>query len=470
MTRSLFLRFVLVALLAPLLSACSLAPDYLRPELPVPAAIVETGTAEQAPRLADWREFFKDPRLREFISASLERNRDLRLAVLAVAEARARYGVQNAERFPMLDAQGSGAYSGKFQPPSENRNYESAAMATFAPDLFGRLGNMSEAALQAYLATKEAAKAAQIVLVSEVAREYLAERLAAEGRQLALDALKSRRDSYAFVERRVQSGQSSLLDLEQARSMVAAASAVLAQREREVIQADNALQFFSGGFKLRDLPPAVPLVEQRLADLPLNVSSLVLLERPEIMEAEHKLRAANADIGAARAAFFPSISLTGNLGYMSADLSQLVAGASGFWSFLPRITLPIFAGGRNAANLELAEIRKESSIVQYEKSIQSAFREVADALRGRKFFAEQYAAQRDYLASQRLVLDLAMSRYVNGSVSYLEVLDAQRNVFQSELDLLGIRRDQLLNEISLYSALGGGLAAFGRSAQAARGF
>jgi Cu(I)/Ag(I) efflux system outer membrane protein len=327
---------------------------------------------------------------------------------------------------------------------------------------------MSEAAFQTYLATEEARKAVKIGLVAEVARGYLAERLAAEGLQLARNTLESWRSSYAFIERRVQSGQSSLLDLEQARSMVASASAAVARREREVIQAGNALRLLSGSFAPEDLPPPVPLAEQRLADLPRGVSSSVLLERPDILEAEHNLRAANADIGAARAAFFPSISLTGNLGYMSEDLSRLVAGASGFWSFLPRISLPLFAGGRNAANLELAEIRRESSVARYEKAVQSAFREVADALRSRKSFAEQLAAQQRYLASQRLVLDLAMNRYINGSVTYLEVLDAQRNVFQIEQDLLGIRRDQLANEIGLYSALGGGLADSGESLQPAR--
>jgi NodT family efflux transporter outer membrane factor (OMF) lipoprotein len=230
-----------------------------------------------------------------------------------------------------------------------------------------------------------------------------------------------------------------------------------------VIRAENALLLLSGSFARRDLPPPVPLAEQRLADLPQGVPSSALLERPDIMEAEHRLRAANANIGVARAAFFPSISLTGNMGYMSGSLSDLVAGTSGFWSFLPRISLPLFAGGRNIANLELAEIRRESSVAQYEKAVQNAFREVADALQSRESFAEEVAARKRYLASQRLVLDLAVHQYVNGSVSYLEVLEARRTVFQIELDLLTIRRDQLDNEISLYIALGGGLADAGES-------
>ena len=452
-------------LLALSFPACSLAPAYTRPEPPVPPAIAVAGALDsgEAQYRTGWREFFKDPRLRELIALSLEQNRDLRLAALAVAEARARYGVQNAERFPLLGADGSGAYSGKFQPPSSSESHEAAAGVTLDPDLFGRLKNMSEAALQNYLAAKEARKAVKIELVAEVARQYLAERLAAEGLQLARNTLESRRSSYAFVERRVQSGQSSLLDLEQARSMVASASAAVVRSEREVIQAENALLLLSGSFARRDLPLPVPLAEQRLADLPQGVSSAVLLERPDIMEAEHRLRAANADIGVARAAFFPSISLTGSLGYMSGALSDLVAGTSGFWSFLPRISLPLFSGGRNIANLELAEILRESSVAQYEKAVQNAFRQVADALQSRASFAEEVAARKQYLASQRLALDLAMHQYVNGSISYLEVLEAQRTVFQIELDLLSIRRDQLANEISLYSALGGGLADSGES-------
>lgn len=448
------------------LSACSLAPQYNRPDMPVPKALTEKGfldtpgvsssAAFDAQRLG-WREFFNDEQLKELIGVSLKNNRDVQLAALAIRETRAQYGVQNSERFPQLSAEGSNAYSGGIRR-STDKSYEVAiTVPAFELDFFGRLKNMSESSLQRYLATNEAEKTVRITLVSQVAQGYLAERLARERLQLVENNLESWRKSYTFIEGRMFSGQSSLLELEQARSQVEFASASVAQRQREVTQAVNALYLLLGSFEKRELPAGVSLAEQSFAELPSNVSSAVLLGRPDIMEAEHALLAANADIGAARAAFFPSISLTGNLGYISEDLKTLFSGATSVWSFLPQITLPIFTAGKNSANLELATIRKESAIVEYEKTIQSAFREVADALMSRASFANQFEAQKKYLASQRLVLELATTRYISGAVSYLEVLDAQRGVFQAEQDLLEIRWEQLVNEINLYTALGGGL-------------
>ncbi len=451
-----------LSLLLLSLSACSLAPQYSRPDMPVPQALTETefrgtpGAAFDAQRLG-WRDFFKDKELQELIAASLKSNRDVKLAALAIREARAQYGVQNSERFPQLNAEGTNSYSGGFRR-STDKSYEAAmAVPAFELDFFGRLKNMSESSLQKYLATREAEKTVRITLVSQVAQGWLAERLARERLQLADSNLENWRKSYAFIEGRVRSGQSSLLELEQARSQVEFASASVAQRQREVTQAVNALHLLLGSFEKRELPVAKSLREQSFAALPGDVSSTVLLDRPDVMEAEHTLLAANADIGAARAAFFPSISLTGSLGYMSEDLKTLFSGAASVWSFLPQVTLPIFTAGKNSANLELATIRKENSIVQYEKTIQSAFREVADALMTRASFTSQFEAQANYLASPRLVRQSATTRYISGPISYLEVLDAQRGVFQAEQDLLDIRREQLVNEINLYSALGGGL-------------
>jgi Cu(I)/Ag(I) efflux system outer membrane protein len=347
-------------------------------------------------------------------------------------------------------------YTGSFEQRPINR-YEVMGLASFELDLFGRLKNMSEAALQSYLATEEAEKTIRISLVSQVGQSYLDERLATELLSLAERTLATRRATHAFIESRVQSGQSSLLDLEQARSMVEVVSAEVADRRQEVLRAGNALSLLLGSFEHLNLPPATPLMEQRFADLPQGIASSVLLKRPDVMEAEHMLRAADADIGAARAAFFPSISLTGRLGYMSEDLSYLFAGPSSFWSFLPRINLPVFSGGANRANLDLAELRKERSILQYEQAIQNAFREAADTLKSKALLADRLAAQKRYLASQHLVLELAMTNYINGASTYLVVLDAQRGVFEAEQTLLSIRRAQLGNEISLYSALGGGM-------------
>jgi len=456
-----FIRICLLAASVPALAACSLAPQYIRPEPPVPAELkaVEGAAADgQGMFQAGWRDFFTDPRLLALIEAGLETNRDLRLAALTVAEAGARARLQNAELFPTLEAEGRDAYSGTLQKGTGQTNrFEATGTASFVLDLFGRLRSQSEDALHTYLGAREGEKAVRIALVAQVASDYLAERLAEEQLSVARNTMKILRESYAFINSRIQAGQASLLDLEQARSMIESARANVAQREREVIQSRTALQLLVGDFAELPLPPAVPLARQSLAALPQGVSSDVLLNRPDIMEAEHNLMAANADIGAARAAFFPSISLTGNLGYTSDELNTLISPGTSFWSFVPTIRLPVFTGGRNRANLELAEIRKEKSIVEYEKSIQAAFREVADALLSRASFIEQSAAQKRYLAIQRQVMELALNRYVNGAVSYLEVLDAQRNIFQAEQDLLMLRRDQLLNEISLYSALGGGL-------------
>ncbi|MDR2745423.1 MAG: efflux transporter outer membrane subunit [Desulfovibrio sp.] len=453
------------SILLPLqLAACSLAPAYTRPEAPVPENIAVTPASatstDRMVHVSPWG-FFHDPRLRELIAAALRQNRDLRQALLSIEEARAQYRVQRADRLPQLNSEAADAYEGVFDDKAGNRygdnRYSAKGVAMFEPDLFGRLKSLSDAALQRYLATEEAEKAVRIALVSQVAQSYLAERLAAELGRLAERTLESRQSSYAFVERRVQSGQSSLLDLEQARGLVEAAKVDAETRKDEHTRAENALRLLLGSFAERQLPPPVALMEQRLAELPEGISSSVLLKRPDIMEAEFNLKAANAEIGAARAAFFPSISLTGTLGSQSDDLRLLFDGATSFWSFLPTINLPIFSGGRNTANLDLAELRKEKGILQYEQRIQTAFREVADALLTRTALAEKLAAQQRYLQSQRLVLQLATSNYTNGAVNYLTVLDAQRSVFEAERGLLAARREQLVNDINLYAAMGGGL-------------
>ncbi|MDR2056038.1 MAG: efflux transporter outer membrane subunit [Desulfovibrio sp.] len=452
-------------ILLPLqLAACSLAPAYTRPEAPVPEAIAVAPASalnmDGMFHVSPWG-FFHDPRLRELIAAALRQNRDLRQALLSIEEGRAQYRVQRADRLPQLSGEAADAYEGVFDDKAGNRygdnKYSSTGVAFFELDLFGRLKSLSDAALRRYLATEEAEKAVRIALVSQVAQSYLAERLAAELGRLAERTLESRQASFAFVESRVQSGQSSLLDLEQARGLVEAAKVDAETRKDERIRAENALGLLLGSFAPQRLPPPIALLEQHLAELPEGIPSAALLKRPDIMEAEFNLRAANAEIGAARAAFFPSISLTGKLGSQSDELRLLFDGVTSFWSFLPTINLPIFSGGRNTANLDLAEIRKEKGIVQYEQRIQTAFREVADGLLTRAALAEKLAAQRRYLQSQRLVLQLATSNYTNGAVNYLTVLDAQRSVFEAERGLLAARREQLVNDINLYAALGGGL-------------
>jgi Cu(I)/Ag(I) efflux system outer membrane protein len=403
--------------------------------------------------------------MQELIAAALRQNRDLRLALLAVRETGAQYRVQHAERLPQLGGETSDTYGGDLKG-KESNSYMVSGAAALDPDFFGRLKSLSEAALQRYRASEEAAGAARILLIAQAAQSDLNERLAAELLRLAERTLQSRQASLAFIERRVQSGQSSLLDLEQARGAAESAKAEVAARKNELTRAENALKLLLGSFEPRTLPPPAALADMRFAELPQGLPSSILLERPDIMEAEHQLQAANADIGAARAAFFPSVSLTGSLGAVSNDLSLLFSGATSAWSFLPKIGLPVFSGGRDSAGLDLAEVRKESAVVRYEQRIQTAFREVADALLTRGALADRQAAQKRYLQSQQLVLRLATTNYINGAVGYLTVLDAQRSVFDAERTLLGILKDRLVNDIELYAALGGGPDAAPKSAGA----
>lgn len=378
------------------------------------------------------------------------------MAALNVLAARADYGIARADRLPSLEAQGQKSVTGGPERDT-TRSYELSAMSAFEADFFGRLRNMTEAAFERYLASEEAALAARLSLIARVAEAYLESRTAQEGLGLARRTQANWRDSLAFIEQRLISGQSALLDLEQARAQAARAEAAVAESEVALSRADSSLKLLLGAQKDIILPPAWTLAEWPEMHLPENISSLTLLKRPDILEAEHQLIASHADIGAARAAFFPSLSLTGQFGYMSGELNTLAAGSNAAWNFLPRLTVPLFAGGRNRQNLELAEVRRSQAVAAYEKAVQTAFREVSEALLVRPRLIKQHSAQLNYINVQRRVLELAQNRYQNGVISYLEVLEAQRDVFEAEMALLNIRRSQLLNDISLYLALGGGL-------------
>jgi Cu(I)/Ag(I) efflux system outer membrane protein len=391
------------------------------------------------------------------VEKALEENRDLKLATLRIREALAEYGVTGSERFPMLEVSGSQTVSGGGGGRRTTEDYEAGLMLpSFELDFFGRINSMTEAARENYLATQAAARYARLALLTSVCGAYLDARLAQERFGLTQRSLESWRSSMAFIEERIISGQAQLLDLEQARAMVAFAEASLALQRVEIAKAQNALKLVLGDFKELTLPSPVPLANWPQVTLPENLPSESLLTRPDILEAEHKLLARNADIGAARAAFFPKISLTGALGFMSMRLASLFDPGSDQWSFSPVVTIPIFSGGRNRANLELSEIRREMAIVEYEMTIQSAFREVAEGLEVRKLISQRLEAQRKYLSAQRRVLDLAANRYQSGVVSYLEVLAAQREVFDAEMTLLEIKREEIFNDLSLYTALGGG--------------
>jgi multidrug efflux system outer membrane protein len=330
-------------------------------------------------------------------------------------------------------------------------------LAAFELDFFGRVRSLNEAALSQYLATEEAQRAAQISLVAEVAKAYLAERAFAEQQELAQRTLNSRESGYKLAQQRFEVGASSALDLRQNEVLVQTARASLATLVRQRAQAQNALTLLTGR-PFAELPPARSLSEQNIvAELPAGLPSDLLVRRPDIRASEQQLMASNANIGAARAAFFPRISLTAGIGSTSTELGNLFEAGTRTWSFVPQLILPIFDAGRNRANLSLAEVRNNIAVANYEKTIQTAFREVSDALVARGAIDEQIDAQRRVLEAQADRLKLAELRYQNGVASSLDLLDAQRELFSAEQSLVQARLLRLTNAVDLYRSLGGGL-------------
>ncbi|THE55582.1 copper transporter [Citrobacter freundii] len=443
------------------LAGCSLAPDYQRPALPVPQQFsLKQNALVPAPgeyQGTGWRSFFVDSQVKALIGEALVNNRDLRMAVLKVQEARAQYGVTDADRYPQLTAGSSGTYSGKLKGDSStDREFEAGLNLSFDLDFFGRLKNMSEAERQNFFASEEARRAVHISLISNVSQSYFNQRLAYAQLQVAEETLQNYQRSYAFVEKQLVTGSTNVLALEQARGVIESTRSEIAKRKGDLAQANNALQLLLGTYgKLPD-DHARSRGDIKPVTLPPSLSSQILLQRPDIMEAEHGLLAANANIGAARAAFFPSITLTSSVSSSSSDLSSLFNAASGMWNFVPKIDIPIFNAGRNQSNLDLAEIRQQQSVVNYEQKIQNAFKEVADALVLRQSIADQISGQQRYLDSLQITLQRARALYQNGAVSYIEVLDAERSLFATRQSLLDLNYAQQVNEIKLFAALGGG--------------
>lgn len=443
------------------LAGCSLAPDYQRPALPVPQQFsLKQNALVPAPgeyQDTGWRSFFVDSQVKALIGEALVNNRDLRMAVLKVQEARAQYGVTDADRYPQLTAGSSGTYSGKLKGDSStDREFEAGLNLSFDLDFFGRLKNMSEAERQNFFASEEARRAVHISLISNVSQSYFNQRLAYAQLQVAEETLQNYQRSYAFVEKQLVTGSTNVLALEQARGVIESTRSEIAKRKGDLAQANNALQLLLGTYgKLPD-DHARSRGDIKPVTLPPSLSSQILLQRPDIMEAEHGLLAANANIGAARAAFFPSIKLTSSVSSSSSDLSSLFNAASGMWNFVPKIDIPIFNAGRNQSNLDLAEIRQQQSVVNYEQKIQNAFKEVADALVLRQSIADQISGQQRYLDSLQITLQRARALYQNGAVSYIEVLDAERSLFATRQSLLDLNYAQQVNEIKLFAALGGG--------------
>ena len=455
----------LLCLLALALSGCSsMAPPLERPALPVAATFPgqPAGTQATAPVVTpEWQNFFGDERLRELITLALQNNRDLKLALLNIEQARAQLELRRADPWPTLNA----GLSGSRQPTSAggiSSNYSAGVLVTaYELDLFGRVRSLADASLAQYLATEEARKAVQISLLAAVANSYYALLGDEELLRITRQTLVTREDSYRLIKLRFDNGASSQIDLRQAESLLESARVTLAQATRQRALDQNALVLLLG----QALPPALAAAPglgalPALPDLPVGLPSEVLLRRPDVRQAEQQLIAANAGIGAARAAFFPRISLTGSVGSVSSELSGLF-GSGMAWSFAPQLLQPIFDAGRNQANLRASEIGRDIALAQYERAIQSAFREVADALAGRATLGQQLRAQQAQLKAEQDRYRLAELRYRGGAASYLDALDAQRSLFAAQQAQLQVQTQSLQNGVTLYRVLGGGWAAEG---------
>ena len=450
-------------LLALALGGCSLAPQFSRPEAPVAATLPGEAVADQAGVAAadlGWRDFFADPRLQAIIERALKNNRDLRETALNVEAFQAQYRIQRAPLLPSVDG-GAGYVKQRTLGPGGHATSEvysaSVGVTAWELDFFGRLRNLRDQALEEYLAMEENRRSAHISLVAEVARAYLT--WLADRQLLAIteDTAANEQASYDLIKQRYEEGVATRIDLAQAQTGLQTARANLAQYRRLLEQDENLLTLLAGGPLPADLPPCTDLTGQALlGPVPAGLRSDLLLRRPDIMAAEHTLRAADASIGAARAAFFPAVSLTADAGVISAEASDLFDGDSGSWLFAPTLRLPIFTGGRLSAQLDLAEVRKEIAVTRYEQAIQTAFRETADALAGIRTFGEQLQAEELGLQASQTYYTLARERYDQGVDSYLVVLDAQRSLYRARQSVVVIRLARLVNRVTLYKVLGGG--------------
>lgn len=445
---------VLLAVAAAAVAGCSLAPVYERPAAPVAAAWPEAGaTGGTAAADLPWADFIADARQRTLVEAALKNNRDLRVAVLNVEQTRALYGVQRADRWPNVNLAVTGV-----REPGANGSISSTytagvAVSAFEIDLFGRVKNLSEAALARYFASDEGRRAAQSTLVAAVASADLAVRADDELLQITQRTLDSREEQLRLSRVRFDAGAAAEPELRGVESLVAAARASLQALKRQRSQDLNALVLLLG----QPLPEGLPsgsLADVRYADVPPGLPSEVLLQRPDVRQAEQSLLAANANIGAARAAFFPRITLTGSYGFASNQLSNLFDNTA--WTFAPQLVQPLFEAGRNQANLESARAARDIAVAQYERAIQTAFREVADALAGRATLTDQLAAQRDQAAAEARRLELSDLLFRGGAASQLDRLDAERSALAARQGVVQLELARLQNAVLLYRVLGGG--------------
>lgn len=457
--------FILIPLLTLLLAGCTMAPKDERPPLPVAQTWLQQPATTNSTNAADitWQQFFDDPRLQSLIGLSLTNNRDLRVASLRVEQSRAQFRIQRSALLPNVDAGGSFLRQQIPRTISANgqklttSTYDVSVGASYEIDLFGRVQSLKNEALERYLASDASRSAAQIALISEVASQYIALLQSEAAKTLAQNTLEAVTASYNLNKSSFEAGVASELDLRTAEAQVQTARVDVATYSQLLAQAQNALVFLIGQPLPNDLPPIRPLHEQHLlAEMPVGLPSDLLQRRPDIIAAEHTLKAANANIGAARAAFFPQILLTGSAGTTSAKLTDLFTGPSAAWSFSPQITVPIFQGGRNRANLDVSKLGKEIEIANYDRAIQTAFREVADSLSVRQFVDEKLTSQQLLVQAQQKRFDLTNARYKQGVDNYVVVLLAQQDLHAAQQNLIQFQASRLLNAITLYRSLGGG--------------
>ncbi len=448
---------------ALLLAGCaSMAPTYERPAAPVDATfpgIDAAASPAQGAAAADisWHAFFSDPRLKQLIGIALENNRDLRVAGLAIEQARAQYRIQRADELPTVNAIAQGVRQPGPTGAMTSVYTAGLGIASFEFDFFGRIRSLSDAALAQYLATEQAQRTAQISLISAVAGTYLNLLSDDELLEVTRGTLRSREESLKLTQLKFKNGAASELDFRQAESLVEGARVTLAQVSRRRALDQNALVLLLGQPMPKDLPPAQSILKQQLLpELPVGLPSEVLTRRPDILQAEQLLIAANANIGAARAAFYPRIGLTATAGIASNELSRLFNNGEFAWSLAPSALLPIFDRGRNKAALKSTEASRDIAVAQYEQSIQAAFREVADTLAARQTLIDEVRAQRAQVDAEAARLRLADLRYRSGAASYLDVLDAQRSLFQAQQAVVLVQTAQVQNLVTLYKVLGGG--------------
>jgi outer membrane protein, multidrug efflux system len=459
MNNFLMSKFQLSILAAVLtVSGCTMIPKYERPVAPVAARFPGATESQKESAAADiaWQNFFAEKRLKKLIELALANNRDLRVSMLNVEQSRAQYRVTRSSSLPSVNGSGSFTRSHAADVTSDQWS-ASLGTTAYELDLFGRVRSLNKQALEKYFATEEAQRSAQITLVAEVASQYFTLRQAEEQLQLARQTLTTVQGSYDLNKATFDAGASNELDLRTAEGQVQTARINVLTYERQLAQAQNALVLLVGQPLPTDLPAPRSLSDTNLVtDIPAGLPSELVQRRPDILQAEHTLMAANANIGAARAAFFPSIKLTGSIGTTSDEFSKLFGAGTGVWSFSPQITVPIFTGGQNRADLDAAKVGARIEVANYEKAIQTAFREVADALVATGSYASQIEARAALINAQQRRFDLANTRYRQGEDSYLNVLSAQQDLYSAQQSQLEAQYNKLASQISLYKALGGG--------------